>query len=567
MTNRWRRYAAFYAGSGGWVLLAIFVAVLELGLVVPVPVLIRTLFDDAIRNRRIDRIVEIVIVLGVLRLLSTASSLLLRKLSLDTTKLAIQRMRRALLEKLYGVPYAWLQRSDPAALHTTIVQETERVDVMSNALVALLIPSALTTGALAAILLWVSPPLFLIVATSAPVLYAVHRLLAGRMRDLTDRFRRAFERFSSGVLFALRTMDLARASAAERGEMARQDGAMSALRETSGRMAWLQSAYGAIQTLVVSLVMLVVLAAGGVMVSRGQSSLGDLASFYVAAVLFAGAMNTFWSALPTVFAGNRSLGNIDDFLQLSLHPPYSGRERFNFRGGVRMANVRFGYDDISLLDGIDLDIGPGDFVALHGPNGAGKTTIVHLLLGWQRPDSGNLLADNRPYEAILLNDLLSRIGLLPQDPVIFAGTVSENVAYGRADVLDGAVVKALETVGGEDLLARLPAGVATLIGNEGHTLSGGERQRIGLARALIHQPALLILDEPTNHLDTGEFVATLRNIRNASPQMSVLIVSHDQPVIEEADTVYMLEGGALSRRLTSRRAISSTGEHTVALAR
>jgi len=564
-SGRWRRYAGFYAGSRRWVAVAILLAVAELAMVVPVPILIRSLFDNAIRNGRTSQIIQTVLLLAGLRILTTATGLVLRRLSLDTTKLAISRMRATLIQKLYSVPHTWLQTADHSSIHTTIVQETERVDMMSNALMALLIPSALTTIALSAILFWLSPRLFVIVATSAPVLYLVHRLLAGRLRERTDRFRSAFEIFSAGVMFVLRAMDLTRASAAEASELERQSKSISSLRRTSSRMAWLQSAYGSIQTLVISLVMLVVLAVGGVEVSRGNTSLGELASFYVAAVLFAGSMNVFWTALPTVVAGNRSLGHIDELLGVQEKSPYSGGKSFVFAGGVRLGNVHFGYDS-PLLRGVDLAIEPGQVVSLHGPNGAGKTTIVHLLLGWLKPQSGTVYADGMDYSALHLPDLLAGVGLLPQDPLVFAGTIAENIGYGARDVADESVRVVAKITGADEVIARSSAGLETQIGEEGQTLSGGERQRIAIARALVRNPALLIMDEPTNHLDSKDFRTILDRIRTASPSMSILIISHDQSIIDEADAIYRLDNGLVTRRLASRRTPGGDEVQSAALA-
>ena len=555
--GRWRRYAHFYSGSRRWVAVVIVLAVAELAMVVPVPILIRSLFDDAIRNGNTSRTIRTVLVLVALRILTTVTGLVLRKISLDTTKLAISRMRTSLIEKVYAVPQSWLQTADRSSIHTTIVQESERVDVMSTALMALLIPSALTTIALAGILFWLSPRLFVIVALSAPALYVVHRLLARRLRDRTDRFRHAFEAFSSGVMFVLRAMDLTRAAAAEVVETDRQSKSISTLRETSSRMAWLQSAYGSVQTLVVSLVMLVVLAVGGVEVSRGNTSLGELASFYVAAVLFAGSMNVFWTSLPTVVAGNRSLRHVDELLTMSRESPYSGETRFRFDGSVRLDDVHFAYDT-PLLRGVSITIEPGELVALHGPNGAGKTTIVHLILGWLKPASGAVLADGRPYDGLYLPDLLSGIGLLPQDPLVFAGTIAENVGYGAQPVTP-ASLKAATTISGADQIFReSPAGLETLIGEDGQTLSGGERQRIAISRALVHRPSLLIMDEPTNHLDVNDFRDILRRIRESSPSMSILIISHDQSIIGEADTVYRLNEGVLSRQQLLQAVVQRT---------
>jgi ABC-type bacteriocin/lantibiotic exporter with double-glycine peptidase domain len=276
-------------------------------------------------------------------------------------------------------------------------------------------------------------------------------------------------------------------------------------------------------------------------------------------------MNTFWTALPTAVAGNRSLRNIDELLSVEQSSPYLGEARFKFGGAVQLDDVHFGYDNIPLLRGVSLAIEPGQVVSLHGPNGAGKTTIVQLLLGWQKPQLGRLLADEQAYESLFLPDLLSGVGLLPQDPVIFAGTIAENIAYGRESVSGEAMREVVTVAGAEGLIDGLPTGLDTLIGEDGQTISGGERQRIALARALVHKPALLIMDEPTNHLDVSDFRTILERIRERSPSMSILIISHDQSVIDEADAVYRLDKGALSRRVTSRRIASSTGEPSVAL--
>ena len=347
-------------------------------------------------------------------------------------------------------------------------------------------------------------------------------------------------------MFVLRAMDLTRASAAEEVEIARQSGAISSLRQTSSRMAWLQSTYGSVQTLVVSLVMLVVLAVGGIEVSRGATTLGELASFYVAAVLFAGSMNVFWTALPTFVAGNRSLTHVDDLLSVPDAAEYSGERKFEFRGGVRLEDVHFGYD-APLLRGVNFSIEPGEVVSLHGPNGAGKTTIVHLLLGWLKPQSGVVLADEQPYEGLDLRDLLGGIGLLPQDPLIFAGTVAENIGYGSRTASDAAIASAAAITGVDEIVGDTQNGFNTRVGEDGQTLSGGERQRIAIARALVHDPAMLIMDEPTNHLDVNDFRAILRRIREKSPSMSILIISHDQSVTARTDAIYRLDNGVLTR--------------------
>jgi ATP-binding cassette subfamily B protein len=194
-----------------------------------------------------------------------------------------------------------------------------------------------------------------------------------------------------------------------------------------------------------------------------------------------------------------------------------------------------------------LEIGTGEHVAITGPNGAGKSTMAHLIAGFYRPRAGLLLADRVEYETLSIPELRRQIGFVPQHPSFFVGTVRENITYGRDATTPEALEAAVRLSHADDVIARLPLGYDTPVGEGGVMLSGGERQRLAIARALLARPRLLILDEPTTHLDAEHVQTVMTDLVSLPDRPTVLMISHDPQVVAQADTVYLLDGGCLQR--------------------
>src|SRR3954452_13912708 len=154
-----------------------------------------------------------------------------------------------------------------------------------------------------------------------------------------------------------------------------------------------------------------------------------------------------------------------------------------------------------VLHDLDLEIRPSERVAVLGPNGAGKSTLVSLVMGFYRPHSGRLLADGVPFDELDIRHLRRQIGVALQDPVLFPGTIRENIAFGHPGATDAEVAAAAEAATAAAFIERLSSGYETRIGDEGVGLSGGQRQRVAIARAVLGAPGLLVLDEPTTYLD------------------------------------------------------------------
>jgi ATP-binding cassette subfamily B protein len=274
-------------------------------------------------------------------------------------------------------------------------------------------------------------------------------------------------------------------------------------------------------------------------------SLGALLSFYALLGLLLRQVTAILGAIPLVLAGQESVRRLDLVLGAADEPPYAGTRQVPFDGSIDFEAVTFGYGERPVLHDVTLTVEPSRQLTIVGPNGAGKTTLVRLLLGLYRPQSGRVLAAGVPYDELDVAALRRDLGVVLQDPLIFNGTIAENIRAGRPGLSDADVRDAAARATADAFVERLPLGYETHVGDEGALLSGGQRQRVAIARALVTRPRLVILDEPTTHLDDAAIAALLANLRSLPGAPAVVAISHDPEVARHADAVVHLRDGRL----------------------
>ena len=544
-TSAWRHYLSYYKESIRVLPIVLVAAIGQAFILFPMGLLFRHLFDDAIPNHDLLQIALAGVAVVLLYVSSDAVTVALRFGALRVTKLVTRRLREELVGKVYTFPRSLHSHTDLSKLHASIVQDTERVDVMSNLFTAQLLPavvSALVLGIALAILNWL---LFLVMLAFAPVLYLLNRVIGGKLRAKAQVYNRSFETFSKGILFVLQLMDLTRTQAAERFETERQSKFIDELRVAGEVTSRFQVIYVSLHRIVILTSSVVVLAVGGILVSRGSMTIGELIAFYVVAAIMKDYLITISSTVPQVIAGRESVVTLHQVLSIEEKLPYSGTERLDFKGKITFDSVGFAYENIPTLEGVSLTIDPHSTIALIGPNGAGKSTLLSLALGFYRPQRGRLYADGRPYDDLDMVDLRRQIGVVPQDPLIFPGSIAENISYGSPGASEEEIVRAAKIAAAHDFIQLLDFGYATFVGENGVLLSGGQRQSIAIARALLKQPVLLILDEPTNHLDHSVIHQLMNNLKELIQAPTTILISHNLELVREAQQVYFLRGGRL----------------------
>jgi ATP-binding cassette subfamily B protein len=233
-------------------------------------------------------------------------------------------------------------------------------------------------------------------------------------------------------------------------------------------------------------------------------------------------------------------------------------------GELRFDGLQFRYPESKrpALDGIDLTISPGETVAFVGPSGSGKSTTLNVVLGFLRPTSGRLLLDGVDMQTLDLRTFRSRVSVVPQESVLFEGSIRDNVTYGVNDISDETVLQALRDANALEIVDALPDGWDTVVGERGARLSGGQRQRIAIARALIRNPRVLLLDEATSALD-GESEKLVQDaVERLMAGRTTLIVAHRLSTIRAADRIAVLDRGKLVEIGSHDELLAANGRYT-----
>ncbi|MGB5565570.1 MAG: ABC transporter ATP-binding protein [Acidimicrobiia bacterium] len=540
---RW--YAAFYRSSRGRLILGAGLSFLRALALLPIPLLVAVAIDDAIAESNISELVGIGVVILVLTVTSAAIGIASRRVLARVTMKAQAGLREAAVAALLRMSRRTYSKADDGVLHDHVLQETKRVEQGTSAIFDDFLPGTVLIIGVSFGLIRMNVVLTAVTLLFVPIIFLASRWLGRHVDARIERDNRSFERFSHSIISMLRSMDLIRIQAAEEVEVERQEEAIDRLRDTSIDRSVGITMWVTIQQSLVAIAGSAVLIVGGVLTIQGSMSLGDLIAFYAAFALLRGPLSVLADRTPFVIEGVQSLDRLYGLLHGVDERPYTGTEAVELKGSVTLSGVSFAYDRKPVLEEVSLELAPGKVVGLVGPNGSGKSTIVNLIVGFYRPDVGDVFAEGVPYDTLDLTVLRRQMGIVPQQPLLRSGTILENILYGREGISLAEVQTALRLAEAEAFVEDLPDGLETAIGEDGIFLSGGQRQRVAIARALVHRPPLLILDEPTNHLDRWTVSAVVNNIRGMDHRPAVLLVSHRTEVLAEVDVTIDIKDGRI----------------------
>ena len=287
---------------------------------------------------------------------------------------------------------------------------------------------------------------------------------------------------------------------------------------------------------------------GGDMVLRHQLSLGALVAFFLYLNRFFQPIQLLVQQYSSLQQGRSSVIRLRELLATppSVDELDDARELTVIEGRLTFEHVSFGYDPARpVLEDVDLEIAPGESVAFVGPTGAGKSTLAKLANRFYDPTAGRVLVDGVDVRTVTIRSLRSQVGVVPQEPFLFAGSIRHNLRFGRAGITDEEIDEAVDLVGLGELIARLPDGLDTVVHERGQTLSSGERQLLALARAFLARPRLLILDEATSSLDLRSETIIEHALDRLLEGRSAILIAHRLTTAQRADRIVVIDGGGI----------------------
>ncbi|OQP62594.1 multidrug ABC transporter ATP-binding protein [Niastella vici] len=289
---------------------------------------------------------------------------------------------------------------------------------------------------------------------------------------------------------------------------------------------------------------------GTTLVQAGTLSFGGLTAFVVYTAFVGGSMagfaDLFSQFQKTLGATQRVREILRDPIEPVTDTDEPVLEKNKLQGAVTFEHVAFSYPsrkELHILKDVTITAAPGEQIAIVGPSGAGKSTIAALLLRFYHPDEGKLLFDGRPADAIPLTQLRKQMALVPQDVILFGGTIRENIAYGKPGATQTEIEEAALKAHAHDFIMSFPEGYDTVVGERGIKLSGGQRQRIAIARAILKDPVILVLDEATSSLDSASESVVQEALENLMKNRTSFVIAHRLSTIRNADKIIVLDKG------------------------
>ncbi|QUJ77003.1 ATP-binding cassette domain-containing protein [Sulfitobacter albidus] len=460
-------------------------------------------------------------------------------------------IRKAVFDRVIGMSPVFYERVMTGEVLSRITTDTTLILSVIGSSVSVALRNVLIFFGGMALMLLTSAKLTGLVLLIVPAV-VVPILVLGRRLRVLSRENQDWIAASSGnaseSLGAVQTVQAFTHEAASRGQFAAMtESSFDAARRRIRTRAFLTS-------IVIFLVfsgVVGVLWIGARDVRAGDMSPGMLVQFLIYAILVAGAvaaLSEIWSELQRAAGATERLVDLLETRDPVVDPANAAPLPAPVQGHIRFENVGFNYParpDIPALDGMTLDIKPGETVAFVGPSGAGKTTVIQMILRFYDPQTGRITFDGVDLKALARPELRRHIALVPQDPVIFAASARDNIRFGRPDATDAEIDAAARAAAAHDFIAALPDGYDSYLGERGVMLSGGQKQRIAIARAILRDAPVLLLDEATSALDAESEVAVQAAVEELSADRTTLVVAHRLATVKKADRIVVLEAGRI----------------------
>jgi subfamily B ATP-binding cassette protein MsbA len=515
------------------------------------PLVVRELLDAAFERH--DRQLLDRIALGLLAIFATTAVLnYIQTYWLSATgERAVAGLRRELFAKLLTMPPGFFADRRTGELTSRLTVDIGLLQGILSHQIAEGTRQVLALVGGVIVLTWMQPVLMLTALAVVPVVAASALIFGKRLKKMTTSVQDELANSTALAEEAFGQIRVVQGFVQEPHEEARFGERVGRVVGAALQRARVRATFFGVITFTTFAAVTAVLWMGGRLVLAGDLTSGEMVAFLLYTVSIAaafGALASFFSAYQEAIGAAERVFEMLEAESPVADPPHPVPLPHPVRGEVQFDRVTFAYrldaPEATISD-LTLRIAPGEVVAVVGPSGAGKTTLASLLPRFWDVQEGAILVDGIDIRQLKLADLRAAIGIVPQEPALFSGTVRENIAYARPDASADDVTAAAQVANAHEFIEQLPEGYETIVGERGVKLSGGQRQRIAIARAVLKDPAVLVLDEATSSLDNESERLVEAALERLLVGRTTLIIAHRLSTVQRADRLVVLDGGRI----------------------
>jgi ATP-binding cassette subfamily B protein len=513
------------------------------------PLLIQVIIDKVIAQRSMDTLQILGMALVVVTLMEGVIGSLRTFLFADTTNRIDLRLGSEVIDHLLRLPLGYFDRRPVGELGTRIA-ELEKIRNFLTGQALMTVLDAMFSVIYVAVMLFYSVTLTLVALAVLPIQIAITVLGAPLFRR---QYRQAAEenaRTQSHLVEVITGIQTVKAQNVEMVSRWRWQDFYSRYIARTFEKTVTGTFLNETSQVLQKLSQLLVLWVGASMVLKGDLTLGQLIAFriisgYVTQPIL--RLSSIWQSVQELRVSFERLADVVDTPEESSEADKANIPLPPIVGDVLFENVSFTFapGTPQVLSNIDLHVPAGTFIGIVGQSGSGKSTLMKLLPRLYAPNSGRILIDRYDIDKVELYSLRRQVGIVPQDPLLFSGTISDNIALTNPDATSDAIVEAARIAAAHDFIMTLPSGYSTPVGERGASLSGGQRQRIAIARSLLSQPRLLVMDEATSALDYDTERQVCDNLQQAMQGCTVFVITHRLNTIKRADRIVFLHQGSI----------------------
>jgi subfamily B ATP-binding cassette protein MsbA len=545
-TVPWRRLFSYLKPHKWRMAIAIVGLIISSGVSLVFPLFIGQTIADVLNQGNLAQLNQFVALLvGLFVLMAIASFIQSYFLGVTGEKIVFE-LRTQLYQRLITLPLAFYGQHRVGELVSRLSSDVTLVRSMLTTSITTILSSIISLVGSVIIVFTLNPSLTVFILLLAPALIAIAFFFGRPLERMSTRVQDDLASATVTVEEGLSGIRTVKSFVREDYEDRRYRRDLGITLQSAIRAVKARSAFGSLMLFLGFGSIAAILWFGGRQVIEGTMTVGMITSFLIYGFLIAASLGSLAGLYGEFRAATGAIRRTFELLdtETTIVEAANARPIASVQGGITFKNVSFGYEAAAhVLRNVSLDIQPGEIIALVGPSGAGKSTLFNLIPRFYDPDEGTVSIDGHDLRSVTKHSLRSQIGLVPQEAILFGGTVRENIRYGRLDATEEEVVAAAKAAYAHDFILSLPQGYDTPVGERGTKLSGGQRQRVAIARAILKDPRILLLDEATSSLDSESEQAVQAALDVLMRNRTTVIIAHRLSTIQSAHRVIVLDHG------------------------